>query len=292
MRRLLLALLFLASCACAQERTTLVVPYPAGGLVDVVARYLAERAGHAVVENRTGGVGLIAAAYVESSAPDGRTAMVGAVTPNAIDPGWSREPADERNLRLVPAAIIAGFPHVLVASRGSGLRTTPEALAALRHGAHYATEGLGSFPHLIIRSIAPEGVPVHYRGAPDALRDVAAGIVPIGLLAGMPALQWRDRLTILGQLPAERVGGAFSEIPTLREQGVPLSAVAWIGLFFPERTPRAQLELWNARVASAAGGPWFEANGLTVMRMSVEQAREFVAAERARYRALARASDG
>lgn len=283
MRLALLLLLFVATDATAQ--TKFIVPYPPGGIVDILARHVAQKLGGIVVENRVGGVGSVAAMDVERAKPDGRTALVGPITPMAIDPLWFSDPPADRTWALEPAAILAGFPHVLAVAPGSGITSTAQALDALRRHVPYATEGAGSFAHVMGLKLAPDGYPVHYRGGVDSAKAVAVGEVPIGILPGMSALQWPG-LRVLGQLPGDRAGGRFAEIPTLREQGVGLAAFGWVALFFAKGTSKDILGSWNEKIARVASGEWYDANGLTVIRMGVDETAGFVAGERARYRQI------
>jgi len=234
----------------AQERFTLVAPFPPGGPIDTLARILADglqkKYGQpAVVENLAGGAGNIGMDKAKRAKGDGHTLLVipaGNLTINpTLMPGYPFNV--ERD--FVPVTMLAKAPNVLVAGPGAKVKTLKELLALAKAQPDtlaYASPGVGSGLHLageLFRQQAGvELLHVPYKGSGPALNDVLGGTVPL-MFSNLPAtLSYirAGKLVALGITDNARSATA-PEIPTLAEQGVPgVLVTSWYGLLAPAGT--------------------------------------------------------
>jgi tripartite-type tricarboxylate transporter receptor subunit TctC len=228
----------------------IVVPWPAGGLVDVAARQLGTRLQAAlgqpvVVDNRVGAGGNIGADLVARSAPDGYTLVF---TTSALTINSVLQPRLPFSLTrdFEPLALVAHAPSVLVVGPAIAPQSVKDlvALAKARPGAlSYASAGVGSPAHLtgemfkVMQKVFVVHVP--YTGAPAAIADQIAGRVDYQFANAAVALpQIRaGRLKALAVTSATRFA-ALPEVPTLAEAGVPgFEADQWLGLLAPRGLP-------------------------------------------------------
>lgn len=244
-----------------------VVPFAAGGGVDIVARLLAEPVRAVlgqpvVVENRGGAGGQLGVQAVVAAPADGYTVLLASAGEVAAAPALygSRLPYDPGR-DLVPVTLAVRVPNLLVVGAGVPARSTAElvALARARPGAlSYASSGVGNLQHLngelFNRMAGVETEHVPYRGTGSTLADVAAGRVTM-TFAGAPALLplIRDgRLRPLGVTSRGRMASlpdipALAEYPPLAEYDL----VNWYGLFAPAGTPAPVLERLHAAAVAA-----------------------------------------
>lgn len=245
----------------------LVVPYPAGGGTDIVARLLADpvREGLGqplIVDNRAGAGGNLGAEAVARSAPDGHTLLV---TAGAL----AIAPAVQRNLSFDPVrdltgvALLAVVPLLLVVRPESPLRSVGDLLAlARRRGSDvsYATFGVATPPHLVGERVGQQAgtrmTHVPYRGGAQAMPDILSGAVDAAV---MDAVSMSPHV-VAGRLRALAITGpqrspAFPDLPTLSEAGVPFEAVGWHAAFAPAATPAPVVARLNAAFAVALALP-------------------------------------
>ena len=230
---------------------TLIVPWPAGGSTDGLGRVLApklsQRLGKPVIiENRPGAGSIAGIAAVARANPDGYTlglAGSGSLAINvAIHKRLSYDPVTD----IVPLALVAHIPFVLVAHSSLQLRTVSDLAVLSKERAgqlSYASSGSGSPPHLyaelLKRLMGIEMLHVPYKGTAPALMDVVGGHVSLMFADPLPALsQIREgNVRALGVSSLTRWSVA-PDIPTIAEQGVPdFSAVAWAMVVAPANTP-------------------------------------------------------
>jgi tripartite-type tricarboxylate transporter receptor subunit TctC len=259
-RRLAAAFLSLfAFAACAQDwptkPVTILVPFAAGGTVDIVTRIVAQRLSVElgqpfVVDDHGGAAGTIATAAMARSAPDGYTLLVhhmGLVFNATL---YRHLPYDTLK-DIAPVASIGATPNVLVVNKDLPVKTVPEfiAFARAKPGAiSYGSGGVGSAGHLpmeLLQSSAHiEMLHVPYKGSGPALTDLMGGRIQAMLLtipAVMPYIAG-------GQLRAIATSGArrspaLPQLPTLAESGVPgFEYEPWYGLFAPAGTPQPVLD--------------------------------------------------
>jgi tripartite-type tricarboxylate transporter receptor subunit TctC len=248
---------------------TLIVPFTAGGAVDVVARLLgqqlSDRLGRAVVvENRPGAGTVIAANQVAKSAPDGYTLLWSVSSTQAINATLYKKLPYDPAKDLIPVALIGSVPFVLVVNPSLPVRSVADLirLAKEKPGElNYGSGGVGAAHHLFAELFSSmAGIKmthVPYKGTVPALNDVVAGHIPLMFSDPAPALPLIEagRLRALGVTTAERAAAA-PKIAPIAEEGVPgYDAAAWQMVVAPAGTPdeivvRVNREL-NAMTASA-----------------------------------------
>jgi YD repeat-containing protein len=239
----------------------IVVSTGAGGFIDVVARFFAnkfaEKSGQPVtVENIAGAGGQLAADRVSKSAPDGSVLLVSNPGPITVGPHLGKTNYDPLT-DLAPVALLATTPTGFAANSALPVTTFQEfiAYARARPGAlSYSHSGHGALMHLggeLLKAMAGiDMVGVPYRGAPAAGSAVFAGDVPVGF-ADLPSLlsltaSDRGKMRILALADPARTAFA-PEIPTIAESGVPgYDAGGWTMMLAPVGTPKAVVDLLNA----------------------------------------------
>ena len=238
-----------------------IVPFPAGGVADAVARIVAQKLGESlgqslVIENRTGASGTLGAAAVAKSAPDGYTLLITTgdfITTPSIMPPMSFDPDKE----LTPITMLAVAPLLLVANPSSGLVSVKDVVTAAkaRPGeVAYSSPGLGTVNHLAIEGVAIEAgiklLHVPYRGGAPAATAVASGDVSLGAVTPSSAagLIQADKIKVVALMTRQRPS-FLPGWPTLAEAGLDIDAALWVGLFAPAGTPAAIVDKLDAEAA-------------------------------------------
>jgi tripartite-type tricarboxylate transporter receptor subunit TctC len=308
-RRLLLAgaaLTVTTPRAFAQDFPTrpikIVVPLAAGGMADILARVIAAKlgeAGHtAVVENRTGGSGVIGADSVAKSAPDGYTLLMGLHATQAILVHLQKLPYDPAK-DFAPVIHVATVPNVLLVNNAVPATSLKELIAYAKANPGkltFASQGNGSTGHMIGEQFkvmaGVELTHVPYRGAAPASQDLLAGhvsmlfdIVPLAV----SNLQ-SGKVRALAVCAAERVK-VLPDVPTIAEAGLPgMEAGAWFGLFAPAGTPPAVVAWINREAQKAFAAPEararFAGQGAMLPLETPEAFGKHVSAEAERWGAL------
>jgi len=240
----------------------LVVPWPAGGLVDIAARLVGTNLQSILgqpflVENNPGAGGAIGADTVAKAAPDGYTL---ALTTSALNmnAALKRTPGFSIANDFVPIAAVAYAPSVLVVRNGLGVKTVAEliALARAKPGKlSYASAGPGSPAHLygeLFKALAKvEMLHVPYKGAPQAMTDLMAGEVDVlfaNAAVALPQMKG-ERVRALAVTSVQRFAAA-PELPTLVEAGLPtFEADQWLGILAPRGTPPAVVQRLRTAIA-------------------------------------------
>lgn len=255
-----LLLSFSASAqSLADQPIRLVVPFPAGGGTDIVARKLGEglrqELGRSViVENRAGASGNIGAASVARSAPDGSTLMLTAA-PFALAPAVTKSLSFDPQQDFTPIAKIAVVPLLMVTRADSPVNNVAEFIAQARKASlTYATFGNGTPPHLVGESIQAlerfEMIHVPYQGGQAALPDILSGRVDVAIMdvVSMTPHIKSGRLKALAITGSQR-SPELPDVPTLTQAGVPFDTVGWYGMFAPAQLDPAITERLNEAVA-------------------------------------------
>jgi tripartite-type tricarboxylate transporter receptor subunit TctC len=229
------------------RQVTLVVPYPAGGYIDVVTRIVAdglrERSGQTIVVlNKSGGNGQLALGDLSRAAPDGYTLLTnndgGIGLPPALDRNFRFEPVKD----YLPIAQVVQADYILTTRGGLPVRSVADLIAHAKKAPTpltFASPGLGSTPHIgmeyFIRQAGIEAIHVPYTGAAPAINDLVAGHVDV-YMASLPTMIGHlgtDRVRVLATLSKTRARET-PEVPTMEEAGLPgFVLTGWLGLFGP-----------------------------------------------------------
>jgi tripartite-type tricarboxylate transporter receptor subunit TctC len=236
---------------------TVVVPFPAGGLTDVPARLAATMMQEkmkegVVIENRTGGSGVVGAAYAARATPDGYTLFANSL-------------ADTQNLHYLPVNyspiddfaevgwIVDGPPLVLVVNGALPIKTVADLIAQAKANPNkysFGTSGPASSPGLSLvqfNSMAKTQIlAVPYRGSGDAATAAASGAVQgcFTFFSQAKALVDDGRLRAIGIAGPKRMA-AWPDVPTLAEQGFAIDQRGFVGLAAPAKTPKSIVRFLN-----------------------------------------------
>jgi tripartite-type tricarboxylate transporter receptor subunit TctC len=251
------ALGFLASVAAplaaqAQDFPTqmvkIVVPFPAGGTTDILARQLAKELGErwgkpVVIDNRGGASGTIFSEQLARMPADGYTLMLTA-THHVINPGLYKNLKYDTRSDFTPLAQVAAVPNVLVVHPSFPPKTVTELVAyakANQGKVNFGSSGTGGANHLsgeLFKLMAGvEMVHVPYKGAAPALNDLLGGQVPMMFDSVPGVLQHiqSGKLRALGVTSLKR-SAALPNVPTIDEAGLKgFEATSWFGLYAPGR---------------------------------------------------------
>ena len=233
---------------------TMIVPFPPGGVTDLVARELAKRLSDGlgqpvVVDNRAGAGGNIGTAVLAKAQPDGYTLGVMTVSAMSIGPHIHKSLSFVPNKDFTPITNIVNTPGAVLA----GIKTPYNSLQDLVKAAKaqpgkvtYASVGLGSLPHLIAEKLSFDAgigmVHIPYKGAAPAMQDLLSGVVELSFessLTNTVANYNSGRLKVLATTGSKRVP-ILGNIPTVAESGYPgFVAQGWFGFFGPAGLPPA-----------------------------------------------------
>lgn len=274
-RRLLLKLmtgvvpLVMASTAFAQnypgKPIQLVVPFPAGGAIDLIARTLAQKLNEewgqpVVVDNRAGASGIIGSQHVARAAPDGYTLLMASTTTHGINPSiYPKLPYDAIK-DFAPISLLAVSPHVLVVNPGMPVNNLGEFIryAKSRPGLSFGSAGIGSPHHLageILKTKAQiDLLHIPYKGSTPAMLAVMSGEVSFmsaDITSVLPQIQG-GKLKAIAIAAPRRIPGL--NVPTYAESGMSgFEVTAWFALFAPGGTPKDVVAKLHGGVIKALG---------------------------------------
>jgi len=246
-----------------------VVAFPAGGSVDIVARLvgaeLSKRLGQPfVVDNRSGAGGNVGTDYVAKAAPDGYTLLMAGAGPIVTSPALNPQLPYDPKHDLTPITLIALQANMLIVHPSLPVHNVAEFIAYARAhpGAiNYGTAGIGASQHLAAEAFALRtGVQmthVPYRGGAPALNDLVAGQVQAMFETIPTALQVvrSGQARALGVTTINR-SPAMPELPTVAEQGLDgYEARAWLGLLGPGGMPEPLVALLDRTVREVVAMP-------------------------------------
>lgn len=257
-----------ASADYPEKPIRLLLPFPAGGAVDIVARVMTAKMSEElgkpfIIENKSGAGGIIATDAVAKAAPDGTTLLL--TTPNhTINAALQASLPYDTEKDLVPVSVIAEVPEVLVSHPAAPFKTFPEFVEYARKNPgklNYASAGLGTLPHvtmeLLLRRIGIQVTHVPYRGAAPAMNDLLAGVVQLKLdtyTTSNPQVS-AGKLRMLGIASTHR-SKLMPDMPTIAEMGLPgYEGILWIAMMAPAGTPKPIIDRLAAASAKAARAP-------------------------------------
>jgi tripartite-type tricarboxylate transporter receptor subunit TctC len=274
-RVLALALLACASLSShaqsiwPERPVRLVVPFPAGGTVDLVARVVAQNVAPTlrqpvVVENRAGGAGSIGADAVARATPDGHLLLMGTASTHGTNPAVQKALPYDAVKSFAPVALVASTPYILVAHPDLPAKSVAELLALARAQPgriDYGSYGNGSSNHLateLVRAITGiDVVHVPYKGGAPALAALLAGEVKFmfDVFTTSESAIRAGKLRLLA-VAAPRRARLAPDVPTLAEAGIAgAESGTFFGIFAPAGTPREIVERLNAAINRAVVSP-------------------------------------
>jgi len=249
----------------------LIVPFPPGGVADLIARPVAEKVSQllgqpVIVENRGGATGTIGAAYVANSAPDGYTLLFGTTNEIAMSPTLYKSLPYDPTKAFAPVTPVAEFPNVLVVGPSVQVSTLKELveLARKRGSADslsFGSSGEGSTNHLTAelfkRQAGIDILHIPFKGGGPALVDLMGGHVD-AMFATLPSavsLIKGGKIKALAVTGARR-SSALPDVPTAKEDGMPdLVVTTWNGVLAPAGTPDAVVDRLQKALVEAAADP-------------------------------------
>jgi tripartite-type tricarboxylate transporter receptor subunit TctC len=290
-----------------EKSIRLIVPFPAGGPTDIIARVVGQAVGERlgqplVIDNRGGAGGVTGTDAVAKAAPDGYTIALSSAGALAISPSLQRMPYQTLH-DLKPVTLVAKVPELLVVPASSPARTLSEflAMAKAKPGdLNYGSTGPGGMPHLaseLLKAAAKiDIVHVPYAGAAPAVNDLLPGRTQM-MFADIPVLLPH---VLGGGLRALAVGSAqrvalLPDVPTLAEQGLPgVEAENWYGIVAPAAIPAPIFDKLRAAFVAAIADPQVQktltAQGAILVGNSPEEFAAYIDTETKKWAEVVRIS--
>jgi tripartite-type tricarboxylate transporter receptor subunit TctC len=306
MKRFLAAILLLAAGAAAAQSwpskpLKIIVPYPAGGTSDILARAIgpgltAALGQPVVIENKPGATGNVGADFVAKSPADGYTLLLADIGSLAISPSVFTALPFEPVKDFAPVIMVAYSPHLLVVHPSVPAKDAKELVALAKakpDSFNFAVSGIGGANHLAGIDFAQRaGIKwtyVPYKGGSQALTDMVGGqsnVMFNGMLATYPFVK-DGKLKALAISSAKRFAAA-PEIPTVAESGMPgFETGSWQGIVAPAGTPPEVVARLHATVTAILATPEMKDRldkaGAEVRPMSPAQFGAFIRDERDRW---------
>jgi tripartite-type tricarboxylate transporter receptor subunit TctC len=304
----LLAALVLASGAPAEAQSypsrpiRIIVPYAPGGVADIAARLVGQKLTDAlgqsfIVENRPGGNGFVAVMAAVRAPADGYTLLVGTIAEFTINPALYKKLPYDVARDLTPVAMLSDTPLVLAANGDAPYHSVEDVILAAKRKPETlgtASPGTGTFNHVTIEQLELEAgiklLHVPYRGGAPAATAVAAGDIPLGLLAISSVAPFLESKHIRALAVTTVKRSSFNpEWRTLQEQGVPrIDASNWVGMFAPRNVPKPIVEKLHDEIqkilVTADIRNLFAIGGAETVPMSIADFDERIRADAARFK--------
>ena len=282
----------------------LIIPFPAGGTTDVIARLVAqtvsEKWGHPViVTNKAGATGAIASEFVARAKPDGYTLLVATASTHAVLPAYRSDLRYDTVTSFAPATLLATFPNMLVVNPKLPVKTVQELidLLKMRPGElNFASSGVGGTGHFagelfkLMTKTDMKHVP--YRGSAPALNDLIAGNVDLtidNMSTVWPQVK-QGTLRALGVASLTRTPLA-PNVPAIAETVPGFDVTSWVGVVAPAGTPSAIVEKISKDFAEAVSQPkivkQLEEFGATSVTDSPAEFATFIRADREKWKRVA-----
>ena len=261
----LLALLFALPAAAQQwpsKPVRFVVPFPAGGTTDIIARLLGERLSQSlgqqfVIENKAGAAGNIGAEAVAKADPDGYTILMGTIGIYSINQHLYPKLGFDAVKDFAPVSLVAKVANVLIVNPALPAKTVQELVAHAKANPgklNSGSPGNGSSGHLsteLFKMLSGADIAhVPYRGSAPMLTDLLGGQIQMSidnLPSALPHIR-EGRLRAIGVTTAQR-WPATPDIPTVAEQGVAgFEATAWFAVSAPAKTPDAIVQRLSTEI--------------------------------------------
>jgi tripartite-type tricarboxylate transporter receptor subunit TctC len=274
----------------------LLVPFAAGGNIDITGRLVAARLSETlgqqiVVENRVGGSGIVATEAVARSAPDGYTLLWASTNVIAIVPNTTKAPYDPIK-DFAPISALGTSPQVLLVNGKLPVKTVPEFVAyvkAQKEQLPYGGGGgAGSASNLIMALFLERAglkmTSVAYRGTAPALTDLIAGHIPTTFVPILEAYAQigNPNVRMLAVSSGKR-SARLPDVPSIGETYPGYNTVSWTGMLAPAGTPKAIVDRLASEIVRATKDPKFvdqlKENGIDPIAEGPEKFAEMIAAE-------------
>jgi tripartite-type tricarboxylate transporter receptor subunit TctC len=283
-----------------------IVPFGAGGAADVTARLFGEHMSQAfgqqfVIENRSGGGGLIGAQAIARAEPDGYTLGSGGMSAHVLAAALSDNPGFDPIKDFSHVAFLGGGPSLIVVHPSTGVKSLQEMLGYIRAQKEqmpYVSAGTGTVGHMVFAYVVTaeklNAVHIPYRAGSAAVIDLLAGRVKVGSLNWTTARQHVQSGALIAMgVSAEKRMPQLPNLPTLRELGYPdVVTTTWTMLTAPAGMPRPIVDAVNREVQKISVKPelrkHFENEGEEPRLMSAAELTDFVKAEVTRWAPLVR----
>ncbi len=230
----------------------MVVPFPAGGATDLLARAIAQGLGSSlgqpvVIDNRPGAGGTLGSGEVMRAAPDGHTLLMATSSTHSIAPHLNPNLPYKPELDFTPVAEVATAPNIVLVPKDLPVASMKEliAYAKARPGQlNYATSGNGTIVHLTTEAFKAQAglfiLHIPYRGTALAIPDLVSGKVQLlfdSVVSGLPHVK-DGKLKALAITSPKR-SPLVPELPTVAESGLPgFESVTWFGVYGPKGLPQ------------------------------------------------------
>ncbi len=291
-----------AAAAWPEKTVTIVVPFPAGGSTDMVARNIApklqEKFGQTfIIDNRAGATGAIGATAVKRAAPDGYTFLVASIGVFAVNPFLQKNlPYDPaKDFDLLTVAVRA--PNVLVANPNFPAKSVAELVALMKKTPDkitFANSGSGSSDHLtaalFMQKTGTTGVNVPYKGGAPAITDLLAGHVDVSFQNINAVINHikAGKLNVLA-VTGDKRSTLLPQVPTLAEAGAKdVDVFSWQGIAAPKGLPADVKQKLHGAIVGALNDPEVKARmegiGFEIVANTPEQFAQFLNAELARWK--------
>ena len=302
------ALVSVPTLVVAQNKPiSIVVPYPAGGPLDISARILAEGARNkldttVVVENKPGAGGTIGANQVAKSTPGSQQLLMGAIATHAANPWLMPNYPFDPIKDFKPVTLVAQIPNVLVMNveqaNKLNIRSTADLVAYIKKNPgklNYSSGGNGSIGHIageMLKSLTKSSmVHIPYSGAGPAQLALLSGQVDVmfdNLASALTQIR-AGKLLALGVTTQKR-SEALPDVPPINDTVKGFDVSTWFGIFAPSHLSDADVQKYATAFAdtmnAAENKDKFSKMGFTPERLSPAEFAKFVQAEHAKYGAL------
>jgi tripartite-type tricarboxylate transporter receptor subunit TctC len=247
----------------------LIVPYPAGGGNDVIARLVAAKMSAKlgqpmVIENRGGAGSIIGTEDVHKAEPDGYTLLLGQSGPISINPAVYKELPYDPEKDFAPIAMTTAYPYVLVVNAKLPVKTLQDFVAMVKAKPgefNYGTTGVGAANHLVTELFSSRAglkmIHVPYRGTALAVADLLAGQVTMVFADPVSALPHIKAGTLRALAVSSKERSSVApEVATIAESGYPgFDAIAWHGILAPANTPPPVVAKLHDQIVAALNDP-------------------------------------
>lgn len=294
-----------AAAGYPERPVTIVSAFPAGGIVDVIARRLAQHFSERfkqsfIVDNRAGAAGSIGYSAVARAAPDGYTLVV-ASGPTTMAPPGAAAPSWQPQTAFSAIGMIGTIPQAIIVSNGLAVRSLPDLVgyAKARPGqVNYGSAGAGTTPFFTMELLKSQQkidlTHVPYRGQPEVMTDLVRGEIGVTAMTVPLVVQQvqSGKIKAIAVTSSTRVA-SLPDVPTVVEQGMPDLAISnWFALMGPARLPPEVVATLARALTEALSAPDVQASlkdlGLLIQPAPPAETQAFVQADLARWIAMSR----